>query len=284
LEFLLQRNWYSTVRLDEEGQDLFSEVTYCGTDREVHARLIVDPNTFLVKSANWETYRTPEGKGQRTLNLSQLEGMEAYFGCGGTLRQILAPLQEPYARALFAEAVRGLIQAETFLLKERGYPSKKTYEEHWYKVYRDSCRYFSNLDRISGGWYDYVGYSERLGVLFNRLRNMILFTREQDSAECYHLYGQLCDSYHEVTVTLVLDRDSLEVLEAEGHFLRVPDPVCEEAIEFVHAVEGKSLQGMQKKDLAHLLRGGDGCVHLIDLIYEGVETLSIWTAKQEGSV
>lgn len=280
MQFLLQRNWHSVVRLEEQGQDLLSEVTYCGTDREVYACLVVDPHTFLVKSATWETYRTPEEKGQKTLNLTQLKGMEAYFGCGGALRQALAPLQEPFALALFAEAVRGLAQAETFLLRERGYPSPEAYEEHWNSFYFESCRFYSNLDRVSGGWYDYVGYSERRGILYNRLRNIVLSTEGHNSASYYFLNGQFCDSFHEVSVTLVLEKENLVVKKATGHFMRAPDPVCGEAAEFVKAIEGKSLQGMQKKNLAHLLQGGNGCVHLIDLIYEGVETLAYWCSCQ----
>lgn len=275
----MQRNWHSAVRLEEEREDLFSEVTYCGTDREAFARLVVDPRTYLVKSAVWETYRTPEEKGQRTLNLNQLKGMEAYFGCGATLRQVLNPLREPYAPALFAETVRGLIQAETFLLEERGHSSPEAYEEYWNKFYLGSCRFYSNLDRVGGSWYDYVGFDKRRGILFNRMRSLVLSTAEYDGADCYYLYGQLCDSYHEVDVTLVLDKDDFVVKKASGYLLRVPDPVCREAATFVNAVEGKSLLGMQKKTVAHLLQGGNGCVHLIDLIYEGAETLSYW---QEG--
>ena len=79
-----------------------------------------------------------------------------------------------------------------------------------------------------------------------------------------------------MSATLVLTKDNLEVKKAVGHFLRVPDPVCREAVEFVQAIKGKSLQGMPKKTLAHLLQGGDGCTHMIDLIYEAVETVSYW--------
>ncbi len=280
MDYLLQRNWHSAVRFEGDGQDLLSEVTYCGTDREVYASLVVDPHTFLVKRALWETYRTPEGKGQKTLVLSPLEGIEAYFGCGGAFRRALAPLQEPFALELFLETVRGLLQAETFLLKERGHASPEAYEEYWNKNYLDSCRFYSNLDRVSGSWYDYVGFSERRGILFNRLRSMVLSTAGNNTDNYYNLYGQLCDSYHEVTVALVLEKDNLVVKKATGHLLRVPDPVCEEAAAFVKDVEGKSLRGMQKKNLAHLLQGGNGCVHLIDLIYEGVEALSYWLAKQ----
>lgn len=277
LQFLLQRNWHAAVRL--VGQDLISEVTYCGTDREVYACLVVDPQTFIVKSATWEKYRTPEEKGHKTLNLTQLEGMEAYFGCGGTLRQALAPLQEPFARELFAEAVRGISQAETFLLQERGYSSPQAYEDYWNEFYVGSCRFYSNLERVTKGWYEYLGYSKRQGILFNRLRNLVLFEDDHGPDQFYLLIGQLCDSFHEVSVNLIIEKDTLSVKKATGHFLRVPDPVCGEAAELVKIIEGKNLQGMSKKNLAHLLQSGNNCVHLIDLIYEGAETLEYWRGK-----
>lgn len=277
MRFLLQRNWHSAVRLT--GQDLISEVTYCGTDQEVYACLVVDPQTFIVKNATWEKYRTPAEKGQRTLNLTQLEGMEAYLGCGSTLRRLLAPLQDSFAQELFAETVRGLTQAETFLLQKRGYPSLQAYEDDWKEFYAGSCRFYSNLDQVTKGWYEYLGYHERRGTLFNRLRNLTLAEDASDTEQFYLLTGQLCDSFHEVSVNLVIAKDNLSVKKAEGHFLRIPDPVCGEAAELVKLIEGKKLMGMPKKELAHILQSGDNCVHLIDLIYEAVVTLENWQEK-----
>ena len=99
MQCIFQRNWHSFVRMEDE-QSLLSEVTYCGTYREVCARLIINPNTFIVKKAVWEVYRTPEEAGFRTLDIPGMVGIEAYFGSGGNLRKALQPLQDSFAGEL----------------------------------------------------------------------------------------------------------------------------------------------------------------------------------------
>lgn len=274
---LFQRNWHSSVRLDDH-KNLLSEVTYCGTDREVCARLNVDPKTFAVKNAVWERYRTPQKDGYEVVVLPQLEGMVAYLGCGGALREGLIPLHDSYATALFAEAVRGIIQAETFLLAERGYLSAQAYEEYFEKIYHNSCRYYSNLDRVSCGWYEHIGYHTRGGCLFNRMKSQSLYIAEN----LYLLNGHFNDSFHGIALELEMEKDSRKVRRANGYLWRTPDPVCKEAAVFMKKLEGKNLIGFSKKDMADFLGGSCGCVHLIDLAFDASETLDYQQSLMEG--
>jgi hypothetical protein len=254
-----------------EEQELLVEVTYCGTDREACARLVVDPVTFTVSEAAWEKYRAPEEAGCKALSLPQLAGIEAYFNSGAALREALAPLQDACANGLFAEAVRGVIQAETFLFKERGFSTPEAYEDNWNTLYVNSCRYYSNLERVTQGWYEHVGYSSRGGSLFNRMKTQVLYLK----GNSYLLTGHLNDSFHGVSVELELEKDKLMVKSARGDLLRAPDRVCGEAAGLMKELKGKNLGGIKKKDIALLLGGGNGCVHLIDLVSDGLETLEL---------
>ncbi|MGI6328799.1 MAG: DUF2889 domain-containing protein [Dethiobacteria bacterium] len=276
MQCIFQRNWHSSVRKEE--QNLLSEVTYCGTDREVCARLIIDPKTFIVEKALWEIYRTPERAGFRALDIPGMVGMEAYFGSGGNLRKALQPLQDSFAGELFAEAVRAIIQAETFLLNERGY-TPESYEQYWIDFYKDTCCFFSNLDRVTLGWYEYIGYCTRSGSLFNRMKSQIL-TLHNNS---YFLSGHFNDSFHGIAVGLELEKDTRRIKDARGSFLRAPDPVCKEAAIYMKQLEGKLLTGISKKDIAHLLGASNGCVHMIDLVFDGQETLTLSENLQEGN-
>jgi len=277
LHCLFQRNWHSSVRLDDN--NLLSEVTYCGTDREVCARIICDPGTFAVKSAVWEKYRTPEKAGYESVVLTQLNGMVAYLGCGGALREGLVPLKDSFATSLFADTVRGIVQAETFLVKERGFPSAELYEEYWNRMYQNSCRYYSNLDRVSCGWYEHVGYHIREGCLFNRMKSQSLCLNEHS----YLLNGHINDSFHGVAIELELEKDTRVVKRSDGHLWRAPDSVCKESAAFMKILEGKNLIGFSKKDIAGFLGGGSGCVHFIDLAFDALETLDLQQALLEGS-
>jgi hypothetical protein len=273
LRCLFQRNWHSSVRFDEgQGeQELLVEVTYCGTDREACARLLIDPLTLIVKDAYLEKYRTPGESGCQVLKIPQLSGMEAYFKAGTVLREALAPLQDSYAHSLFAEAVRGVIQAETFLFKERGFASTDAYQDYWDKIYVNTCHYFSNLDRVTQGWYDHIGYSERRGNLFNRIKTQYLYL----NGDSYLLTGNMTDSFHGVSVELELEKDKYKVKSARGELVRAPDPVCAEAVDLMAGLAGKELAGLKKKDIAQRMGGGNGCIHLIDLVFDGLETLEL---------
>ncbi len=58
----------------------------------------------------------------------------------------------------------------------------------------DSCRYYSNLDRISREWHDYVGYAVRSGNLYNKSKCCTVYLR---SDEGYTASGTFIDSFHE---------------------------------------------------------------------------------------
>jgi len=251
---------------------LDAQTVYRGTDGECAALLLVEPRTLKVVAATWESY-APE---VTTVEVKELAGVEAYFKCGPVLKKTLAGLGE-FPRSLFAETVRGIIQAETFLLAERGFASPSEYTQYWEKFYTGSCRYYSNLARISNKWDEYVG-ADRITGLFNRFKSQNVYI---DEKQCYRVVGMLSDSFHELSVDLALNPDLL-VTKANGVMLRVPDNVCCEAVAYISKLPGRRLEGLGKKQVAGLLGVGEGCVHLIDLVYDAVESVKIDKLKGDG--
>ncbi|HAP32807.1 MAG TPA: hypothetical protein DCQ14_07140, partial [Firmicutes bacterium] len=238
---LFQRNWHLLVREDKE--KLLSEVTYCGSDGERCARLYVHPISFFVLDAQWEVYRTAEGVVNEILSVPQLHGLETYFNSGPALREALTPLQDNYAVPLFADAVRAIIQAETFLYRGRGFPSTDVYQEYWNNTFLNSCRYYSNLKRVTSHWYEHVGSDQRAGNLFNRMKSQFLYLTETG----YRLSGHLNDSFHSLVSELELAEDGSTVIKAEGDLLRAPDAVCRESTRYMENLERKALRGLAKK-------------------------------------
>ncbi len=270
-----QRFWHSSVRLDKD--ELVVEATYCSTDQELCARMIVDPESFIVRQAWWEVYRAPGEDYPRITKIPGLEGMTAYFGCGKKLREALSPMQFPEAKDLFAEGVRGVVQSETFLWENRGYAGTKEYENYWYDLYDGACRYYSNTDRVTNKWYDHVGYTHRSGTLFNRMKSQFLYQRKKDAL----IVGHLHDSFHSVAIELELENGEGKIISAKGEILRAPDPVCAEAAVFMDTLKGVFPLEMGKKELAILLGGGNGCVHLIDLVFDGAKTFSLYREREK---
>lgn len=266
---LFQRNWYTEVRRSNTGS-LEAKTSYMDTHRETAARLMVDANSFIITEATWEEQRSLKPLLNRIRQVTPLYGAEAYLGSGPALKEAAAFLDDPLAAALFSETVRGIIQAETFLLKERGYRSEEDYDETWSNLYSGSCRYYSNLDRVTNSWYDHVGESTRAGNLFVRFKTQSLFDL---SAGQYLLTGNLSDSFHEINVRLKLDGP--EVQEADGALLRAPDIICREAVPLLENLQGINLREISKKELAGILGKGQGCTHMIDLVNDCVQLLAL---------
>ncbi len=264
-----QRHWFTIVRHSGHEKQVEAQTVYRGTDGETAALLRVDPVTFKILTATWETY-APEVK---SVPVRGLIGVEAYFDCAPMLKDALAGLGD-FPRSLFAETVRGIIQAETFLLEERGFSTPFEYGKYWEKFYAGSCRYYSNLDRITRKWDEYA-CSSRSTNLFNRFKSQCLYS---GAGAGFRVTGALSDSFHELGVELCID-ENLVITGAKGDILRAPDDVCREATGYMQNLPGKRVQDLSKKQVAGLLGAGQGCVHLIDLVHDAVESVKICTAR-----
>jgi hypothetical protein len=268
MESLFRRNWHTSVR---RGNDdvLESETSYLDTNRESVARLRVGVSDFIIRDAEWEEQR-PVPVGRKIQPVPLLAGKDSYLNAGPALRELAAVTDDPLLVPLFAEAVKGIIQAETFLWKERGYSSIDEYEKGWEEFYRDSCRYYSNLDRVTQNWFHHVGETTREGSLFVRFKTQTLYFLGNDT---FLLSGSFSDSFHQISLTLTLDRE-MKVTRAEGNLLRAPDAVCKESDVFLKDLVGLNLKSVTKKEIANVLGRDQGCVHVIDLTFDAAQVLN----------
>lgn len=269
---LFQRHWHTGVKRVDE-QTLIAESTYNGTDMEAVATMQVDVYTFKVKRATWEEYRTSSATHDKAVDVPELIGVEAYFGCGPAIHRAAEKLPGRLPQLLFAEAVRGIIQAETYVYRERGHSDPEAYDRYWDNFYANSCRYYSNLERTTVPWRQYVGKQERPSRLYTRFKGQGLY--RTDGGE-YILLGHLTDSFHEVAVRLILNRELTEIQQASVEMLRVPDAVCREAAGLMENLRGEKIQALTKKSVAHLLGGKQGCVHVIDTVYDLIKTVFLY--------
>lgn len=240
------------------------------TDREAAARIQVSVEDFIIRKAEWEEQRPLPRENEVIRPVQVLLGKDAYFNSGPVLRELAAVTGDSLVVSLFAETVKGIIQAETFLWAERGYPSADEYDRYWLESFQGNCRYYSNLDRVTQSWFQHLGVTSREGNLFVRFKTQTLYALANGK---FLLNGIFSDSFHEVSVNLTLGLDMI-VEAAEGNLLRAPDPVCKESNCFLADLVGVRLQGISKKDLAALLGKEHGCVHLIDVAFDAAQILN----------
>lgn len=250
------------------GDLLLSQTTQCTTGNELLAQLWVKPRTFEIVKARWEVNRSEDEDLPTISEIPFLEGIVAYFGCGKSVSQALGSYP-PVATELFLENVRALIQAESYLIDERGFPSLDAYVDYWKEFYIGSCRYYSNLEAVKRSWAEYVSGRKPGTNLFNRFKTLAL-DRCNDGLL---LRASMADSFHEMALSVRLDPAGETVREATGAIIRAPDRVCPEAATFVHRLKEINLPAAERNELASLLGEGEGCVHLIELAFESAALL-----------
>lgn len=257
---LYYNNYVNTIRW--EGDELLAESYFLSTQFEAAAVLRVDVRSFRVKEARWDIYRSPGGALNGGQIVPELNGIAAYFDGVQDIMKKTRGLGGGLPRVLFTECVKGLIQAETYVYKERGYPTTRDYDEYWNTSYLNQCRYYSNLDRVTLSWFDYVGDPHREGCIFNRYKNCAVYQTVDGTMVAN---GSFIDSFHELGVSMLLRKDGL-ITAVSGNFLRPPDPVCVESEQHLASLPGKFVTDLSKKDLAAVVGGAHGCAHLLDIV------------------
>ncbi|MCL6476873.1 MAG: DUF2889 domain-containing protein [Peptococcaceae bacterium] len=250
-------HWHTSVDIHGP-ESLYGRTIFLSTNIECAACLQVNIKTFRVEKAKWEIYRGPDGP--LSQDIGELEGVEAYIGSGEALRRAMKDFGAR-ALSLASETVRGIIQAETFTFRERGFTDIKSYDKFWEKMYLNSCRYYSNLNRVTCQWETHVSVHKRTNNLFNRFKGVSV----SEGSDIYYADASLTDSFHEVGVGVTLDKDHGTVTTVDCRLLRAPDRVCFEAGAFAQNLLGLKLTSMSKKEIAGALAGNQGCVHMIDL-------------------
>ncbi|NPV73624.1 MAG: DUF2889 domain-containing protein [Pelotomaculum sp.] len=263
MKVLYQGSYFCSVKRVQE-QNILAETAFLSTLFEATGKLVVDSKTYSIKEARWDVYRSPGGELNGGGFLPDLIGLEAYFSISGVLNRVISGKASGLIKELLAECVRGVIQAETYIFKERGYDSADDYEQWWRKEHVNSCRYYSNLDRVINSWFDYIGYNLRENNLFNRNKS---FTVYNDNGRFYAT-GHFSDSFHEVGVQLSFNGLDGKIVSCRGDYLRAPDAVCFENISLLDSFIGRSINGINKKEVAKIAGGPSGCFHLVDIIYD----------------
>lgn len=257
---LYHQFYSSSVRREKD--ELLAESYFLSTRGEAVASLRADVSSFEVREARWDIYRSPDGGPRGGRSVPEIKGMVAYFEDVHRILRTVGDEGGGLPRELIAECVKAIIQAETYVYRERGFPTTRDYDQHWNRMYLNGCRYYSHLDRVTLSWYDYVGDPDRQGCLFNRCKSC---TVHQMLDGTIVACGSFSDTFHELGVSLLLTGSGL-VTAVSGNFLRPPDPVCVECEQKLMGLPGKNLARLTKKETAALIGGAEGCLHLLDLV------------------
>ncbi len=267
---VMQRCWYISVH-DHDQEGFLAETKYTDTFSDLTLFLEVERKTLLIKKAFLEVYRGDTGEIGEIAKapIASLEGITAYFGSGKQLRKALG--DHPILLDMAGNALTAVIQSEVFFYRERGFSSAAVYDDFWDNKYKNSCVYYSNLDRIQNRFMDTVKGYKPQRVLFHRF----LLTALEVSGEKAQIKGHLMDTFHEMTLALKLDK-GFRIEDISAHMLRCPDRVCLEGIANLNGLKDMALNSEALRRYNINCNREASCTHMAQLVQEAAYTLDLY--------
>ena len=234
------------------GGSLLVQCSLLSTFEEASVWVSVDPSNLEVASAAMEVYRSNREK-PRWVDLPQLKGLKAYFDSGPQLKNAL--VTNPIARELVGECIKGIIQAEPWVCEERGWASQQAYLDDWAISNANYCHNFTYPEEED--W----SVPPRQYNLFNR-SEVTTLNMNNDRILASSIF---IDTWHEMYMELKCSMDGV-VVSATTSMIRLPHPGCRNGDGRINNLLGWHLTS-NKRDIAALIGGPEGCVHLVDMVY-----------------
>lgn len=255
-----QRNIFCTI--DRAGDQVFAKAIILSKDFEASAWLAVGISDYLIREADWEISKAPDhipkGKGVATDAI----GIKANTGIGRALVHLTVANGGILIKSLIFECVKGLMQAETYLYAERGYPNEEAYEAYWMDKESNGCRFYTHPSQDKYGWFEHVGPYHRTGNLFNRCKSYQLSIHGNDLT----LQGTFHDSYHEMAGEIRFDQKTGLIEECSLSMFRAPGSSCLETTAHGRNFIGDNIYTLTRKHVVEKVGGPQGCYHLTDLL------------------
>ncbi len=305
---LWQRFLHVEISRHDE-RSLRAELYFLETGREDRLLLLLDIDGFRIKEALLETPRSPEGS-MPPLSLLFLQGENVYLKgarqlknaimrWGQTKPYLLNPSrQQPgipgrpaaaipslqsreHLAALVLELIPNIIQGEPSIWAQRGYSSLDEHDRHFAQIFGEGCVLYSSLNKIDKDPMEagfYMQGQKRTASLFSRHRSIHLGS-ESGNAAGESAPGEitvgayLCDSYHEMALSLKVCPEKAALKKGSGNFLRYPDPLCSRAMVVLPEIAGLTLLPENRKAILSALTGPRGCAHLGDLAMDAAWAL-----------
>lgn len=254
------------------------------TDFEGSISLTFKNDTFEVTDAKWSIHRGADMSHRGEGTAEMLIGDSAYTGDNRHHIKVLPDYsagqtetpEDPKAvsaewkhiRELYLEALRGALQAENYLLKERGFKGIMDYEESW----DSDCRPYHLEPRpATEEWPAYVGSFEHFRVrdLYNKYLHMTLMDNGDETVTALGTYN---DSFHEMSACFVFNKADGVITDFSLNHVRVPFKACHDFQEsYAEKFIGLNVHEITKREVGKLIGGSYGCFHFVDIIYDLVE-------------
>jgi hypothetical protein len=272
-----QRNIFCTV--NKEGPQIVARAFTLTKEFEASAQLAVGIHDYLIHEAEWEISKAKDAELLGRGFLADAIGVMSITGLGSVLVSLTPANGGAPIKPLFFECVKGLMQAETYLFKERGYPDEAAYEAYWMDKESNGCRFYTHPTQDTSGWFEHIGPYHRTQNLFNRCKNYQLSSHGGELT----LNGTFQDSYHEMAGEIRFDKGTGTILECSLTMFRAPGDSCRETTVHGQTFVGKNIYALTRKQVISMVGGPQGCYHLTDLLADMLPLVHEHNPEREDS-
>lgn len=235
------------------------------------AELVLDISGFKIKKISWHVFKyninvnktggcLPLGKGTTDI----LNGKDAYLLAHKTFNALLDLPGGSLLRYAFIQCSKAVVQAETFLYKERGFATKEEYDVYWDQLEAEGCRFYTHPEAGDLRWSEYVGNFQRGDYIFERFKTFV----EMDEENVVMRHGTFSDSYHQIEITVTVSKSNGRIEDFDVKYIRVPGNACRQCEANAEVMIGENAMKLDKKTIVSKLGGGSGCYHIVDLTWD----------------
>lgn len=269
-------NIYSSIK--RNGEELTAVTSILNEELEIVTDLIIDAHTFEIREMLWHVYRCDvssntgnycikTGKGATDM----LNGKEAYLTAHKLFDELLVLPGGELLKYIFIQSGKAIVQAETFLYKERGYDRKESYDEYWDIVEENGCSFYTYPCDDDLRWSEYVGNYDRGDYLFQRFKTFAMM--EHDFEQTY--FGTFSDSYHHIDVEMTVNTETKIITAFNLRYIKAPGKACLRSINNGKNMVGVNIRDVDKKTVVSKIGGCEGCYHVLDLSWDIIKKIKL---------
>ena len=267
IKILEQGAWINYANSLNE-KELISQAMLLSTRYEYSATLCATKDEFKITRAYYSIHRCPDMSKRVEADIPELIGGSAQADGVKAIKDLKDFSGDGNIKELLIECVRGMIQAETYLLEELGFKTREEYEEDW-RIDKDGyCRAYWNTAPPIEEWPTYIGAYEhyRTENFYNKYKSYVILQKNEGEAIINGVYN---DSFHEMHSEITYDLANRNINAFDMIVCRAPHAPCYElSYTAADSFIGKSIDSFPKREVGKLIGGGPGCFHLVDIVYD----------------
>ncbi len=267
MDVIGQSNVCCTVKA--EGKTVYAQCVLMDNQWEAEARLSADIETFIIDEADWEVHKAPSNIPLGCYSIEEMRGKSGYIEGKKELNILLNRKEGEMLKYMLNQCINGLIQAETYLYKQRGFADEEEYDAYWDKIEKNGCRMYTHKSTEDVEWSQYAAPLTRCHNLFNRFKSSKFIYY---GGKYMFAYGNLTDSFHRIDISIEFNGATGIITDCEIEFSRAPGQACFSNNLHRKKLIGRNLKELTKKEVIHLLGKSEGCYHLVEVVTDILRT------------